>query len=577
MNMDLVVWAPQASRVDVLISGSVEPLARLGDGHWKGEVWAGVDYLLSVDGGPGRPDPRSLWQPHGVHGPSRAFDVGTHPWGDGAWQGVDALGSVIYELHIGTFTPHGTLDAAIERLPVLVELGVDIVEIMPVAAFPGDRGWGYDGVAPFSVHDAYGGPGALQRFVDAAHGYGLGVALDVVYNHLGPAGNYLSEFAPYFTDKHHTPWGWAVNLDQPFNEHVRRYFIDSALQWFRDFHMDALRLDAIQTLSDDSEYRFLAQLTDEVRGLSEQLGRPLRIIGETDTNSQRHLLPTSVGGDGLDAIWSDDFHHALHSYLTGEDFGYYEDFATADALVAVLRSGVWWDGRPSPYHGDEPWGEPLPDGFDRRRLVACSQNHDQVGNRAVGDRPETTIPLGDAAGAAALLLLSPGTPMLFQGQEWAASAPFQYFTDHDDELGRAVSEGRKREFERFAWVSRVGDDGFPDPQDRATFERSKLDWSELQKRDNRRLWDWYRTLVGLRRQVFGAGDRDQVVAAETGEGWLRMDRGPLTVVMAHTDSPVVLPMAGEIMAAFGDARLESDAEEGPRLVLGPHSVVIVRH
>lgn len=569
--MKLAVWAPKATSVEVLISDDRRPLTRDADGYWHGEIWPGADYLLSVDGGPGRPDPRSLWQPHGVHGPSRAFDLGVHPWGDNHWEGMSALGKVMYELHVGTFTPTGTLDSALEKLPILVELGVDMVEIMPVAAFPGDRGWGYDGVGPFSVHDAYGGPAALQRFVDSAHGYGLGVCLDVVYNHLGPAGNYLPEFAGYFTPEHQTPWGWAINYDQPGNEGVRRYFIDTAIQWFRDFHIDALRLDAIQTIKDESEYKFLMQLTDEITELETDLGRPLTIIGETDTNQPELVLPTSEGGYGLDAIWSDDFHHALQWYLTGDDFGYYEDFTDAQHLVTVLERTFSLDGRHSPYHGSA-WGAPVPAGTDRRRFVACTQNHDQVGNRAVGDRPDAVLEPGAVAGAAALLLMSPFTPMLFQGQEWGTKKPFQYFTDHDDDLGRAVSEGRKAEFASFDWVSRVGVDGFPDPQDRDTFWRSKLDWSELHAPEHARMWAWHHDLIALRREVFADGTEHQDVDAEAGDGWFRMRRGPLTVVLVPGDQAQTLDVAGEPVLTFGDA---SRDETG--LVLGAHSVVVLRH
>jgi maltooligosyltrehalose trehalohydrolase len=575
--VELSVWAPAAESVELLINDAVQPLTRGADGYWTGEVWPGVDYLLSVDGGPGCPDPRSRRQPHGVHGPTRAFDVTAHPWGDEEWPGVDALGRVIYELHIGTFTPHGTLDAAAGRLGVLAELGVDLVEIMPVAAFPGDRGWGYDGVDLYAVHEAYGGPAALQRFVDAAHEYGLGVVLDVVYNHLGPSGNYLPRFGPYFTDAHHTPWGWAVNLDQPGNEGVRRFLIDNALGWFRDFHVDALRLDAIQTLADDSDARFLAQLTDETRALSEQIGRPLRIIGETDTNEVRLITPTAEGGDGLDGIWSDDFHHALHAYFTGDSYGYYADFGGPEPLVTAAEKGVWWDGRFSPYH-EGPWGEPLPEGVDRRRLVACSENHDQVGNRTTGDRPSAALAPGALAGQAALLLMNPGTPLLFQGQEWGSKRPFQYFTDHEPELGRAVSEGRRQEFAAFEWEDRIAASDVPDPQDRATFERSKLDWSDLAQPEHRALWDWYRGLIALRWDTFGDGAHEQVVDAEAGDGWFRLDRGPLTVVLTPGDDAASVPIGGEIATSFGEVALVTDEATGEsRLDLGPNSVAILRH
>lgn len=573
--MDLSVWAPGAAAVDLLIGESETALTPDGDGYWHGEVWPGVDYMLSVDGGPGRPDPRSLWQPHGVHGPTRAFDVAAHPWGDGHWDGVDALGQVIYELHIGTFTPRGTLDAAIERLPVLAELGVDVVELMPVAAYPGERGWGYDGVDLYAVDETYGGPAALQRFVDAAHDYGLGVIQDVVYNHFGPSGNYLGEFGPYFTEKYHTPWGMAVNLDQDGSEGVRRFLIDNALSWLRDFHMDGLRLDAVHALIDNSEYHFLAQLTDEVRALSEDVGRPLRIFAETDDNAMTLLRPTSDGGDGVDAIWSDDLHHAMHAFFTGELDGYYRDFGGSEPLERALESGVWWDGRYSPFH-DSTWGQPLPAEFDRRRLVACSENHDQVGNRALGDRKAAALPAGALAGEAALLLINPGTPLLFQGQEWGSLRPFQYFTHHEPELGQAISAGRREEFSSFDWSS-IDESDFPDPQDRATFARSKLDWNDLRDPSHRGLWDWYQTLIALRRETFGDGAGEQTVDAEAGEGWFRLDRGPLTVVLTYTATTASLPISGDIVAQYGSVGFVTDETSGAvHLELGSYAVAVLR-
>ena len=507
------VWAPAAQTVELHLPGQdrlVDMIPAPG-GWWTAplDLEPGTDYAFRVDGSPNRPDPRSALQPDGVHGPSRTVDPDAWQWTDQNWAGKDLRGSVIYELHVGTFTPEGTLDAAITRLGHLADLGVDIVELMPLAAFPGKAGWGYDGVGLWAVHEAYGGPDALARFVDAAHNAGIGVCLDVVYNHLGPSGNYLSVFGPYFTPAHHTPWGEAVNYDHDGSQQVRAFVIDSALRWIRDFHIDALRLDAIHEIKDDAaaaatpQRHVLAELSDAVAALSIELGRPLSLVAEADLNDVGVITPTSeeppakVPSLGMTAQWADDVHHALHVRLTGEDQGYYGDFAEVGAWAkaygrAFLHNGTWSTFR------ERNWGAPVPEDTDPRRFVVFGSDHDQVGNRAVGDRPSVILDDAALAATAALVLLSPYTPMLFMGEEWGTRTPFQFFTDHeDDDLARSVSEGRVREFAGFGWDA----DEIPDPQAAATVEASRLRWSELDEAEHARVLAWYQALTTLRRNL----------------------------------------------------------------------------
>ena len=507
------VWAPAAQTVELYLPGQdrLVGMIPVPGGWWTApfDLEPGTDSAFRVDGSPNRPDPRSALQPDGVHGPSRTVDPDTWRWTDQNWAGKDLRGSVIYELHVGTFTPEGTLDAAVSRLGHLVDLGVDIVELMPLAAFPGKAGWGYDGVGLWAVHEAYGGPDALARFVDAAHNAGIGVCLDVVYNHLGPSGNYLSVFGPYFTPAHHTPWGEAVNYDHDGSQQVRAFVIDSALRWMRDFHIDALRLDAIHEIKDDAaaaatpQRHVLAELSDAVAALSIELGRPLSLVAEADLNDVGVITPTSeeppakVPSLGMTAQWADDVHHALHVRLTGEDQGYYGDFAEVGAWAkaygrAFLHNGTWSTFR------ERNWGAPVPEDTDPRRFVVFGSDHDQVGNRAVGDRPSVILDDAALAATAALVLLSPYTPMLFMGEEWGTRTPFQFFTDHeDDDLARSVSEGRVREFAGFGWDA----DEIPDPQAAATVEASRLRWSELDEAEHARVLAWYQALTTLRRNL----------------------------------------------------------------------------
>jgi maltooligosyltrehalose trehalohydrolase len=503
------------------------------------------------------PDPRSAWQPDGVHGFSKVFETGRFEWSDGSWRGKDARGSVFYELHIGTFTPEGTLEAAAGHLDYLVALGVEMVSLLPVAAFPGRHGWGYDGVDLYAVHEAYGGPEALQRFVDRCHAVGLGVCLDVVYNHLGPSGNYLDSFGPYFTSKHSTPWGPAVNLDDVGSSEVRRWICDNALRWFRDFHVDALRLDAVHALVDDSPTHLLAQLSDETAALSASVGRPLGLVAESDLNDPSMVEPVSEGGRGMTAQWSDDFHHALHTLLTGELAGYYVDFGEPGVFAKTLRQVFLHDGSYSTFRGQD-WGRPVDPARHRGwEFLAYTSNHDQVGNRALGDRPALTP--GQLAIGAALVLTSPYTPMLFMGEEWGASTPWRYFTDHEEpELADAVRTGRRREFAAYGWDA----EEIPDPQDPETWRSSVLDWTEVDESPHRELLAWYRDLLALRaRNEDLRDDRLGSLEIAYSESWLVIRRGDLRIVVNLAADEQLVPLADvpayEVMA-FGETEIVTD-------------------
>ena len=573
------LWAPHAAGVDLVLPLQNRTERRLamipaGDGTFDLEVpdaGHGTGYAFSLDGSDPLPDPRSAWQPDGVHAASRVFDPARYAWQDGDWAGRPVLGAVVYELHVGTFTPQGTLDAAVERLDHLVELGVDMVELLPVAAFDGRWGWGYDGVALYAVHAPYGGPEALQRFVDACHRRGLAVCLDVVYNHLGPSGNYLGRFGPYFTSKHDTPWGDAVNLDDAGSEHVRRFVVDNALRWFADFHVDALRLDAVHALVDDSPRHLLAQLSDEVADLSQRVGRPLSLVAESDLNDPRTVEPTSTGGLGMTAQWSDDFHHALHSTLTGETQGYYVDFEGVEVVVRTLTQVFRHAGDFSAFRG-KPWGAPVDPARHRgHRFLGYLQDHDQVGNRAVGDRISATVSPGRHAAGAALYLTSPFTPMIFMGEEWAASTPWQFFTDFPDpDLGAAVRDGRRGEFAGHGWEA----EDVPDPQDPATREASVLDWAEPGKDPHARMLTWYRDLLALRRAEPDLQDDDlRNVHVAAGPDRLVVHRGAFRVLVNLGESPAefALPPGARVRLAWS-----APERDGDTLRLGPDEVAVVQ-
>jgi len=559
------VWVPHASTVEVEVGGTRRELQPEAGGWWSRELpeaGHGTDYAYRIDGGDPTPDPRSRWQPSGVHGPSRVHDPATLPWTDSAWRGVALPGAVIYELHIGTFTEAGTFDAAIERLDHLVELGIDMVEVMPVAAFPGRHGWGYDGVHLYAVHDPYGGPDGFARFVDACHARGLGVVLDVVYNHLGPSGNYLNRFGPYFSDKHHTPWGQGVNLDDALAGEVRRWIVDNALMWLRDYHVDGLRLDAVHALADDSATHLLEELAAEVDGLSAAVRRPLTLIAESDLNDPRLVTPREAGGYALTAQWLDDFHHAVHTLLTGESQGYYADFA-ADPYAAVAKSltgAFFHDGSWSSFRG-RVHGRPLDTArTPGYRFVTYVQDHDQVGNRASGDRISASVSPGLLRIGAALVLTSPFTPMLFMGEEWGASTPWLYFTDHEEpELAAAVRDGRRREFAEHGWAAEV-----PDPQSPETVRASVLDWSEVDEGEHAALLAWHRDLLALRRRCPDLADprmdRSRV-SYDAEAGWLVVTRGEVRVVANLATAAQHVPLdgaAGEVLLASGEVVVKGD-------------------
>jgi maltooligosyltrehalose trehalohydrolase len=526
------VWVPEKT-VRLLVAGEERPMERDDSGWWRLDVptaAAGSDYAFVLDGADSPlPDPRSPWQPSGVHGPSRVYDHSAFDWTDQGWTGKQLPGSILYELHVGTFTPEGTFDAAISRLDHLVDLGVDLVELLPVNAFNGAHNWGYDGVCWYAPHEPYGGPDGLKRFVDAAHARGLGVVLDVVYNHFGPSGAYAPMFAPYLSKQGSNPWGDSINLDGPLSDEVRRYIADNVLMWLRDYHVDALRLDAVHALADHSAVNLLEQLAVEVESLSTHLGRPLSLIAESDLNDPRLITPREAGGFGLQAQWDDDVHHALHTLLTGERQGYYGDFGSLDCLQTVLEGAFFHAGTWSSFrqrHHGRPVNRLLTPGH---RFVAFLQNHDQIGNRAVGDRLSALLSPGLLKVGATLLLTAPFTPMLFMGEEWAASSPWQFFTSHPEpELADAVRNGRRREFASHGWAS----SDVPDPQDPATFERSKLDWDELGKPGHAEILDLYRRLIKLRRDF-----------SDLSDPWLSK------VEVWHGDQFVVIRRGGCIVAA----------------------------
>ncbi|HYO63321.1 MAG TPA: malto-oligosyltrehalose trehalohydrolase [Pyrinomonadaceae bacterium] len=502
------VWSPVAESLSVRIVGeeprTFEMERREGDVFelTLPEVGAGMDYFYVVGGERERPDPVSRWQPRGVHGPSRVVDPDAFAWTDDGWRGVPLKDAIIYELHVGTFTPEGTFESAIEKLPHLKRLGVNAVEVMPVAEFPGGRNWGYDGTHSYAPQSTYGGPEGFRKFVDACHGEGLAVVLDVVYNHLGPEGNYLGEFAPIFGQNYRTPWGDALNFDGPDSDGVRRYFVENALYWLTEYHVDGLRLDAIHRIIDIGPRHLLAEIADRFRRQAAALGRVAWTIGESDLNDVRVIKPEAEGGYGLDAQWSDDFHHSLHAALTGTRRGYFADFGRVADLAKAIEEGFVYDGRASVFrrklHGNSSVGRP------GEQFVVCVQNHDQIANGYWGDRLAAIASVEQQKAAAALMLCAPNVPMLFMGQEWGEVAPFLYFTSHTDAaLAKAVREGRREEYSSFVkeegeTVSDAAD--FDDPQSAQTFERSKLVWTRLGEQPHAGVLEFYRDLIAARRE-----------------------------------------------------------------------------
>ena len=544
-----LVFAPSAETVEVRLLSPGERVVLLERddlGYHHGVVdgvKAGARYLYRLDGGKELPDPASRFQPQGVHGPSMVIDPDAFSWMGLKWRGIPLSSYILYELHVGTYTPEGTFDAVIPRLDSLVELGITAVELMPVSQFPGRRNWGYDGVFPFAVQESYGGPEGLKRLVDACHLRSLAVVLDVVYNHLGPEGNYLSDFGPYFSDRYRTPWGSAVNFDGPFSDEVRRFFQENALYWLREFHVDALRLDAIHGIMDFSASPFLSELAGAVRDLLKEEGRMMYLIPESDLNDARIVMPRDEGGYGLDAQWSDDFHHALHTLLTGERDGYYGDFGGIGHLGRAFTDGFVYSGQYSAYrkrrHGNP--SRHLPAG----KFVVFAQNHDQVGNRMRGDRLARLVCFESLKLAAGVVLLSPFLPLLFMGEEYGEVAPFLYFVHHGDTgLIEAVRKGRKEEFAAFGWKGEI-----PDPQDEDTFLRSRPDPALRESGNHARLLELHRELIRIRKTdpVLRRTDREgmEVVPFEKERALfiLRRDGSARTAAVFHFgDVPAYLPL-----------------------------------
>jgi maltooligosyltrehalose trehalohydrolase len=574
------VWAPKAEKVAVKIEDRVYPMQGPNDrGYWTvniEEAGPGTDYgFLLEDDEMVYPDPRSLWQPNGVHQPSRVYDQRAFQWEDATWQGPPLTGAVIYELHIGTFTPEGTFDAAITKLKYLYDLGITHVEVMPVAEAAGNRGWGYDGVDLFASSSCYGGPDAFKRFVNAAHKQGIGIILDVVYNHFGPVGNYSGKFGPYTTDKHKTPWGDAVNLEDRGSDEVRKFFSDNALMWMRDFHVDGLRLDAVHELVDRSAVHFLEQLAANVYNLSATLGRRLFLIAESDLNNPCIVRPIEANGYGMDAQWSDDFHHSLFSLLHVEEDktkGYYSDFGDFECLAKSLKDMFVYDGKYSEYR-KRHHGRPV-DSLSAHHFIGFIQNHDQVGNRATGDRLQHIIGAAKTKVALGIVLTAPFIPMLFQGEEYAASTPFLYFADHEDpEMAKLVAEGRKKEFAAFGW----DESQIPNPEDMETYTNSKLKWEEADEGMHKDMFEWTARLIHIRRNSISLNDGDRghiKVTFDEDNRWLRMDRNLISVFANLGRGPCLFKVCAEyelLLASIGEF---THVEDG-HLTLPPDGFAIM--
>lgn len=571
------MWAPLADRVELVVNSVASPMRidEARSGWWTStlNLAQGDDYGFRLDGGDVLPDPRGRWLPNGVSGPSRAWNPPSRslrrPEGGSPWRGVPWSDAVLYELHVGTFTPAGTLDAAIAHFDHLIDLGITLVELLPLQAFDGPRGWGYDGVAPFTVHEAYGGPEALVRFVDAAHARGLGVVLDVVHNHLGSSGNYLPQFGPYFTARHTTPWGPAINLDAPGSDEVRAYLLDSVRGWFTDFAVDGLRLDAVHELCDGRALTFLEEITEQVEELERELGRPLHLIAESDRNDPATVTARANGGIGLGAQWADDVHHGLHWWLTSESSGYYSDFASPVALEQVLSSVFRHDGSYSSFRGRRH-GRPIPRSLvSPDQFVVSLQTHDQVGNRAQGERLSqlVTNPGLLAAGIAVLSAL-PFTPMLFMGEEWAASTPWLFMTSFaDSELGSAVFGGRAQEFPDIAWKSDV-----PDPQDESTFQASKLVWDEREARPHAQMLRWYRDVLTARRtrHHHRFDEWDFVVEVAPDASWIMLRCDGVVTIACRKAVHVPVNQELPLRLSWG---VVSDSDDGVVRFVGPGAAV----
>jgi maltooligosyltrehalose trehalohydrolase len=567
------VWAPKPGLVRLDVDGEQHPMTRSDDGWWHATIETSPDarygYLLDHDPTV-LPDPRSARQPDGVHARSQLWDASGAGWTDADWRGRSVQGAVIYELHVGTFTPAGTFDSAIEKLDYLVDLGIDFVELMPVNSFAGTHGWGYDGVLWYSVHEPYGGPDGLVRFVNACHARGLGVLIDAVFNHFGPSGNYLPRFGPYLSSASN-PWGEGVNIADADSDEVRRYIIGCALRWMRDFHADGLRLDAVHALFDTTAIHILEELATETDWLSMQVGRPLSLVAESDLNDPRVITPRDQHGYGVTAQWDDDVHHAVHTAVSGERQGYYADFGSLATLAETLRHGFFHAATYSSFRRRRH-GRPLDvSRIPATRLVAYTCTHDQVGNRALGDRPSQNLTGGQLAIKAALTLGSPYTAMLFMGEEWGALTPFQFFSSHPEpELARATAEGRKAEFAEHGWDA----DDIPDPQDPQTFARSKLNWDEVDSGEHARLYAFYRDLIALRRTETDLADpwlEHVVVDYDEDRRWIVMRRNRLVIACNLGTEATSVPVSGELVLSWNSPSIGAKATELPG-----HSSAILR-
>jgi len=567
------LWAPKPDLVRLDVDGAQHAMTHSDDGWWHATIETSPDarygYLLDDDPTV-LPDPRSARQPDGVHARSQLWDASGAAWTDGDWRGRSVQGAVIYELHVGTFTPAGTFDSAIEKLDYLVDLGIDLVELMPVNSFAGTHGWGYDGVLWYCVHEPYGGPDGLVRFVNACHARGLGVLIDAVFNHFGPSGNYLPRFGPYLSSASN-PWGEGINIADADSNEVRRYIIGCALRWMRDFHADGLRLDAVHALFDTTAIHILEELSTETDWLSKQVGRPLSLVAESDLNDPRVITPRDQHGYGVTAQWDDDVHHAVHTAVSGERQGYYADFGSLAALAETLRHGFFHAATYSSFRRRRH-GRPLDiSRIPATRLVAYTCTHDQVGNRALGDRPSQNLTGGQLAIKAALALGSPYTAMLFMGEEWGASTPFQFFSSHPDpELARATAEGRKAEFAEHGWDA----DDIPDPQDPQTFQRSKLDWNEVDSEEHARLYAFYRDLIALRRTEADLADpwlKHLIVDYDEDQRWILMRRNRLVIVCNLGTEATCVPVSGELVLSWNSPGVGANATELPG-----HSSAILR-
>ncbi|MBC7927313.1 MAG: malto-oligosyltrehalose trehalohydrolase [Bryobacteraceae bacterium] len=574
------IWAPLASEAQLYTSGRLVPMRPRKNGWYDAAepLHHGDRYGFVLDGRQPLPDPRSDFQPQGVHQLSEAVDHDGFEWNDEGWQSRPLSSAIIYELHVGTFSPEGTFEGAIAKLPYLANLGVTHLQLMPVAEFSGDWGWGYDGVSLFAPHHCYGGPLGLKKLINAAHLHRLAVLLDVVYNHLGPSGNYLSQYGPYFTTRHKTPWGDAVNLDGPSCFEVRRFFIDNARHWLETYHFDGLRLDAVHALIDSGATHFLEELSLEIERLGIHLGRHLVLIAESDLNDPRIVRSREAGGYGIDAQWSDDFHHAVHTILTGENKSYYSDFGSIADLAKTYNEVFVYNGNASPSRR-RPHGRPVQN-LPSYKFISFIQNHDQTGNRAHGERFSQLTDIPRAKLAAALVLTAPFIPMLFQGEEWAASSPFLYFTNHEEpDLARAVSEGRSSEFIAFGWSA----NDVPDPQEPETFTRSRLRWEEALLSHHKEVLDWYKRLVGLRRRwpdlTEPSLNSNEVHFSEE-DRWLTVSRGSLILAANLSDKPKRIPLTTNLSTLLltSDNAADSGSTEirEGHLHLGPWIFAVCR-